>query len=178
MARAVTVGPVVLGFRRIVLSSCSSHLRMTLSLDLAVPQVSMGQAGPFAAFAEGAVSVTAVRVAATRAATTSTVVASFCFTRFSLSAVRRTSTATNPDTAWAGGLALDLLRLGKRVTGFEERQQCRHPHPNGDHHEVQVRTPTQESTTRARGSANPLVDALIVRPGCMRRSGQAGPIRR
>ena len=46
----------------------------------------MGQAGPLAASAGPAVVVTAARVATTRAMTTSSVVASLCFTRFSLSA--------------------------------------------------------------------------------------------
>jgi len=47
----------------------------------------MGQAGPLAAFAAGALLVTAAAVAA-RVATTTRVAASLCFTRFSLSAVR------------------------------------------------------------------------------------------
>ena len=94
IARAATVGPVVFGLRRMVLSNCSFHLRMTLSLARGVPQVSMGQAGPLAAFAAGALLVTAAAVAATRVATVTRVAASLCFTRFSLSAARQTPTAT------------------------------------------------------------------------------------
>ena len=37
MALAVTVGPVVFGLRRMVLSSCSFHLRTTLSVARGVP---------------------------------------------------------------------------------------------------------------------------------------------
>ena len=33
----VTVGPVAPGYARIVLSSCSFHLRMTLSVERGVP---------------------------------------------------------------------------------------------------------------------------------------------
>src|SRR2546421_11407670 len=84
MARAAMVGPVVLGLRRMVLSNCSSHLRTTLSLARGLPQVSMDQAGPFAALAAGGF-VAAAAVAATRVATSTRVAASLCFTRFSLS---------------------------------------------------------------------------------------------
>jgi hypothetical protein len=75
----------------------------------------MGQAGPFAALAAGAMPVTAA-IAATRAMTTTRVATSLCFTRFSLSAARRTSTAT---AACRSDLRLGfpLLRAARRVTG-------------------------------------------------------------
>jgi hypothetical protein len=69
----------------------------------------MGQAGPFAAFAAGAMPVTAA-VAAIRAMTTTRVAASLCFTRFSLSAARRTSTAT---IACRSGLTLGFPLLAR-----------------------------------------------------------------
>src|SRR5690242_2698292 len=72
----------------------------------------MDQAGPFAAFAAGAMPVTAA-VAATRVMMTTRGAASLCFTRFSLSAARRSldghdrmrlglETRNRPCCAWAG----------------------------------------------------------------------------
>src|SRR2546421_12109195 len=90
MALAAIVGPVGFGFRRVVLSNCSFHFKPTLSVARGVPKVSMGQAGPFAACAAGAVLVTAAAVAATRVTTTTRGAASLCFTRVSLSAARQT----------------------------------------------------------------------------------------
>src|SRR6266508_507966 len=79
------VGPVSLGYARIVLSSCSSHLRILLS-----PSHGGGLLGssgqpltgklPPAAFAEGVVVVEKEKVATTRATTSSRIVASLCFT--------------------------------------------------------------------------------------------------
>src|SRR5215207_8088063 len=56
----------------------------------------MGQAGPPAASAGRVVVVTEAKVAMTGATTMRRVIASLCFTRFSLSAVRRSSSATDP----------------------------------------------------------------------------------
>jgi hypothetical protein len=76
----------------------------------------MGQAGPLAAFAGGALLVTAAAVAATRVATVTRVAASLCFTRFSLSAARQT-----PDGHDRMPLGLEARETpccaGRRVTG-------------------------------------------------------------
>jgi hypothetical protein len=53
-----------------------------------------------------------VRVATTRAATTRRVVANLCFTRFSLSAARRTLDRHEPNLARARGSVLDLYAWG------------------------------------------------------------------
>src|SRR6266516_1295626 len=116
MARAAMVGPVVFGLRRMVLSNCSFHLRMTLSVARGVPQVSMGQAGPLAAFAAGALLVTAAAVAATRVATTIRVAASLFFTRVSLSAARQTPDGHDRMPLELEARETPLLRAGRRVT--------------------------------------------------------------
>jgi hypothetical protein len=81
----------------------------------------MGQAGPLAARAGPAVVVTVARVATARATTTSSVVASLCFTRLSLSAVRRTLDGHEYDPMLLGRVVLDFVRLAKRVTEFKGR---------------------------------------------------------
>ena len=147
MDRAETVGPVPLGFARIDSSSRSFHLRMALSVASLGPNPTMGQLppGPFAASAGRAVVATPVRVATTRAATSSRVVASLCFTRSSLSAVRGPSTATRRRRS-AGRYSTSCA--GKRVTGSEGPAALPSSDPErGGRHEVQVRTPAQESTT-------------------------------
>src|SRR6266508_4377979 len=132
------VGPVSLGYARIVLSSCSSHLRILLS-----PSHGGGLLGssgqpltgklPPAAFAEGVVVVEKEKVATTRATTSSRIVASLCFTAPAFLQMR----PCNLD--WGNGRC------------------ARPPRWNGRPHGDWARTPRRESKGKRRGKANLLV---------------------
>src|SRR5215213_5457122 len=108
MARAVTVGPVWAGYARMVLSSCSSHLRITLSLSRGSAPL-IGHRGPEGAAAAGVVPERAAKVDTTKAATTSNDVPNLCLTRLSLSAVRQTLDGHQPTARLGWRSASDLL---------------------------------------------------------------------
>ena len=140
----VTVGPVR-WVRPDVFSSCSFHLRITLSSGHGGPYPTIGQLVPGRAAIAGRVVVaTEEKVAATMAATTSRVVASLCFTGLSLSAVRRPWTATQ-HAGRLGGRYSTSPRRGARDQFQGSAAVPSSDQKSGGRHEVQVRTPTRDS---------------------------------